>query len=287
MKINETTSFPYPVLSPWSDDITGATISTEIKFREDKEATQVSIHCSSKIDQPQIRELIGNGQATFGCYVRCIETGLRRLEPFGFPEGVHHFAPGAMLGNVHIRPMVWTTCGISAYSPDGLHPEFVGNFDLGPGAILAIDDEQIIEVSRPPLPTVESIFEITSSEEVPENEFRLDLGADRVTVRMGRKTYDLVQKLRQTDKITRIVNMNSLYVPMVMQMLWELSESDAGFEQYEGHRWLHPFRARCEQLGIALEKLDPLTDAQKLLGQPFSSLETLVDDNDGDNDGST
>lgn len=282
MKINEATSFPYPILAPWSDDITGAAISVEIKFREDKDATQVAIHCAANIDHPQIRDLIKNGRATFGCYIRCIETGLRRLQPFGFPTGVHHFAPGAMLGNVHIRPMVWTVASAPGYSPVGVHPEFAGSFNLGPGAILAIDDEQIIEVSRPPLPNVESIFEITSSVEVAEGEFKLDLESSRVTVRMGPKTYDLVQKLRQTDDLTRMVNMNTLYAPMVMQMLWELTET--GFEPYEKYRWLQPFRARCEQLGVTLETEDLLTDAQKLLGQPFSSLARLVEDDDGDDD---
>lgn len=284
MKINEATSFPYPVLTPWSDDIIGAAISAEIKFREDQEATQVSIHCAAHIDHPQITDLIKKGAATFGCYIRCVETGLRRLQPFGFPTGVRHFAPGAMLGNVHIRPMVWTVAMTPGYSPDGAHPEFAASFDLGPGAILAMDEEQIIEVSRPPLPSVESIFEIKSSEEVGEGEFDIDLESDRVTVRMGPKTFDLVQKLRQTDDLTRAVNMNSLYAPMVMQVLWELAES--GFEHYEKCRWLHPFRARCEQAGVELGKIDLLTDAHKLLAQPFALLAGFVEDEEeGADDG--
>ena len=286
MKINEATSFPYPVLAPWSDDITGASISTEIKFREDKEATQVSIHCEAKIIHPEINALIEKGAATFGCYIRCIETGLRRLQPFGYPNGVHHFAPGAMLGNVHIRPMVWTVTPTPAYSPPGLHPEFGTSIDLGAGAILALDDEQVIEVTRPPLPTVESIFEIKSSEGVAEGEFQVDLESNRIAIRMAPNTYDLVQKLRQTDDMTRLVNMNSLYVPVVMQVLSELAES--GFAPYESYRWLHPFRSRCEHARVELEKIDLLTDAQKLLVQPFTMLRELVDDDaDGGDDGTT
>lgn len=286
MKINEATSFPYPVLSPWSDDISGASISTEIRFRENKEATQVSVHCEAKINHPQIVDLINTGAATFGCYIRCIETGLRRLQPFGYPHGVHDFAPGAMLGNVHIRPMVWTVTPTPAYSPHGVHSEFGKSFDLDAGAILALDDEQIIEVTRPPLPTVESIFEIKSSEDVGEGEFQVDLEANRIAIRMGPKTFDLVQKLRQTDDMTRVVNMNSLYVPVVMQVLSEIAES--GFEAYESYRWLHPFRSRCEQAGLEVENIDLLTDAQKLLMQPFATLRAFVDDDtEGVDDGTS
>jgi hypothetical protein len=188
-----------------------------------------------------------------------------------------------MLGNVHIRPMVWTVAPTAAYSPNGAHSEFSKTFDLSAGAILALDDEQIIEVTRPPLPTVESIFEIKSSENLAEGDFQVDLAADRIAVRMGPKTFELVQQLRQTDESTRIVNMNSLYVPVVMQVLSELVES--GFDAYENYRWLHPFRSRCEQAGVELEKVDLLTDAQKLLTRPFATLRAFVDqDTDGGDD---
>lgn len=285
MKITETTSFPYPVLAPWSEDISSALISTEVKFREESGANQVSIHCASSLDHPEIVQLIQNGAATFGCYIRCVETGMRRLQQFGFPTGVHHFAPGALLGNVYIRPMVWTVTPVAGYSPSGVHAEFANSFDLGPGAILALDEEQIIEVTRPPLPSVESIFEIKSSEEIAEGHFDIDSEADRVTVRMGSKTFELVQKLRQTDDSTRAVVMNSLYVPMVMQLLQELS--DTGFEHFEKYRWIHAFRARCEQAAIDLKNGNLLTDAQRLLQQPFATLRIFTQDEEGADDANT
>lgn len=275
MKINETTSFPYPVLTPWSNDIADTKTSTVVTFREDRGSNQVSIHCATQIEHPQIVALIDKGAATFGCYIKCIETGLRRLQPFSFPAGLHDFAPGAMMGVVHLRPMVWTVTPVPGYIPDGQHPEFGGSFDLGPGAILALDDEQIVEVSRPPLPTVESIFEIKSSEEIPIGKFEIDLESDRITVRMSPNSFELVQKLRQTDDQSRVVLMNSLYVPMLMQVLQEIAESKINsFEQY---RWLNPFRSRCELAGIDLEKIDLLNDAQELLQQPFATLEAFIE----------
>jgi hypothetical protein len=279
MKINELSSFPYPVLSPWSDDITGANFSTEIKFREDKESNQVSIHFAATLSHPQIETLIKEGQATFGCYIKCIETGLRRLIPLSFPNGVHHFSPGAMLGNVYIRPMIWSVAQIVKYKPKGLHPEFENTFDLGSGAIIAIDEEQVIEVTRPPLPNVESYFEIKSSEELLEGDFELDLESNSVVVRMGPSTFKLVQGLRHTDEATRTVLMNSLYVQVVMQVLYELSIS--GKEPYEQYRWLYPFSLKCESLGINLEEYSGITGAQKLLGQPFARLSGFINTEEG------
>jgi hypothetical protein len=274
MKISETTSYPHPVLAPWSTDIAGATIASRIILREEGDGNPVSIHCETNLDQPDIVRLIQYGRATFGCFIKCQETGLRRVQRFGFPSGVHHFAPGALLGRVQFRPMVWAASRIAGYSPQGAHAEFRGRFDIAPGQILALDDEQLIDVTRPPLASLESIFEIMSSDQVEDGMFEVDTESDRVTVRMSEKTYHLVQGLRQTDDVTRAVVMNSLFVPVVMQVLDQLVE---GYEQFEQYRWLHPFRARCELVDVDIEKLDLLNDAQRLLAQPFASLGQLIE----------
>lgn len=274
MKISETTSYPHPVLAPWSEDIAGATIDTEITFREKGEGNQVSIHFLSKLEQPDIVKMIQDGVATFGCFVKCQETGLRRLQRLGFPTGLYHFAPGALLGRVQLRPMVWAINRISGYNPEGAHAEFGNGCDIERGRILALDDEQIIDVTRPPLASIESIFEIIASDQVPEGRFDVDTESDKITVRMAGKTYQLVQSLREESESTRNVIMNGLYIPVVMQVLDQLTD---GYEQFEQYRWLHPFRGRCELEGIDIEKPDLLNHAQRLLAMPFSALEQLIE----------
>lgn len=274
MKISETTSYPHPVLAPWSEDIAGATIDTEITFREKGEGNQVSIHFLSKLEQPDIVKMIQDGVATFGCFVKCQETGLRRLQRLGFPTGLYHFAPGALLGRVQLRPMVWAINRIASYNPEGAHAEFGNGCDIERGRILALDDEQIIDVTRPPLASIESIFEIIASDQVPEGRFDVDTESDKITVRMAGKTYQLVQSLREESESTRNVIMNGLYIPVVMQVLDQLTD---GYEQFEQYRWLHPFRGRCELEGIDIEKPDLLNHAQRLLAMPFSALEQLIE----------
>src|SRR5438093_777778 len=105
MKISESTSFPHPILASWSKDISGAGFSTEIVYREDENTNQLSIHCTVLLDQPDIVTLIRTGSASFGCFIKCQETGFRRLQRIGFPAGNHDFGPGALLGRVQIRPM--------------------------------------------------------------------------------------------------------------------------------------------------------------------------------------
>lgn len=274
MKISESTSYPHPVLAPWSEDIADASFDTRIVFQLDQAANQVTVRCDVTLDHPDIRSLIESGLATFGCFIKCRDTGLRRLQPLGFPSGSQQFASGALIGRVQLRPMVWSTRQIAGYDPAGAHPEFEGGMDIDAGQILALDDEQVIEVTRPPLPPLESIFEIRSSDEVPDGGFELDTTSDRITVLMPEATYRLVQDLRNADEGTRAVLMNALYVPVIMEVLDQLRDGEEQFEQY---RWLHPFRARCEAAGVDLAKPNLLNDAQRLLLQPFASLSQLID----------
>lgn len=274
MKISETTSYPHPVLAPWSADVTGATIHAELTLREDGEAQQIDIHCETSLDQPDLIELIERGDAAFGCFITCIATGFRRLQRFGFPSGSHQFAPGALLGRVQFRPLVWATRPIPNYAPKGMHPEFGTPMDVEPGQILALDEELRVDVLRPPIPSIESIFEIFSSDDVEEGDFQIDMTGDRIEILVGERTYSLVQTLREGDAAAKSVAMNAVFVPVVMEVLHQLAE---GSEQFEQCRWFAPFSKRCELLDVEMKSPELLTDAQVLLAKPFAGLSCLVD----------
>lgn len=281
MKISETTSYPHPVLAPWSADIAGATIHAELTLREDGEAQQVDIHCETVLDQPDLVALIESGDAAFGCFITCLATGFRRLQRFGFPSGSHQFAPGALLGRVQLRPMVWATRPVAGYGPQGMHPEFGMPLDIEPGQILALDEELRVDVLRPPLPSIESIFEIFSSDEVEDGDFQIDMSGDRIEILMSERTYSLVQTLREGDTAAKSVAMNAVFVPFVMEVLHQLAE---GGEQYEQCRWFTPFSKRCELLDVDMKSPELLTDAQILLARPFKDLSVLIEAEETDDE---
>jgi hypothetical protein len=132
-----------------------------------------------------------------------------------------------------------------------------------------------VDVLRPPIPAIETIFEIFSSEEVKEGDFEIDTSEDRIKIIMGEKTFGLVQSLREGDLSTRAVVMNGLYVPVVMQVLHQLSDDQDQFSQC---RWFEPFKKRCELLDVDLTSSELLTNAQRLLDSPFVGLGRLVQD---------
>lgn len=276
MKISETTIYPYPLLAPWSNDISESSFNTEIRYREDNSSQQLSMHFDSALTNDDISRLIDNGSARFGCFIRCKDTGLRRVQPLGFPQGIHDFAPGALLGRVEIRPMIWTTKSVSSYLPLGAHFEFHES-DLESGKIIALGEEQILHVTHPALPTVESIFEIDINPNLPDGKFEIDMGGDKIVIRMPDITFSLVQLLRQTDNSTKIVTRTSLFIPTLMYVLDQISKNG---EQFEGLRWYNSFSSRCDLLSINKNNPDLLNDAMKLLDNPFMALECLIESRD-------
>jgi len=225
------------------------------------------------LDHAGILDLISEGKATFGIYVRCQETGLRELRDLEFPLGSHTFAPGALLGRVQLRPMIWTREILAAYLPNGAHSEYTEPMSVGAGQFLALDVEHVFDVSHPSLPPIESIFEVKENPNLAEGEFMVDTGADRIAIRMASQTFQLVQQLRDTNGAARAALMSALYAPAIMEILDQLRE---GTEDFERFRWLHPFRARCTSVGVDLDNPSLLNDAQRLLGNPFADLSFII-----------
>jgi hypothetical protein len=276
MKISEETVFPHPVLSPWSTDIAGAIFSAELTVREELDFSRISISCEASLNHPDLTRMINSGEAQFGCFVSCVETGCRRLIELNFPLGSYCFQSGELLGRISFRPLIWTCKVLPAYLPAGVNPEFGGPVLLQPGEILAMGIEVGYVAERPPLPTIESLFEIKASAECEEGRFVVDLEGDKITVLMGSETFILVQSLRSQSGITKDVIFNSLYVPVVMQVLSDIGVS--GEDRFQAYRWFLPFQARCQDLGVELKHGDTFSNAQEILGNPFLSLKSLTSD---------
>jgi hypothetical protein len=72
--------------------------------------------------------------------------------------------------------------------------------------------------------------------------------------------------LRATGR-GKAVALASVYTPAVMELLHQWSQNS-----FEGRRWLKPFTAKCDAVGIAQDAPKLLEDTQKLLNHPLAGL---------------
>ena len=274
MRLSDHMNFPHPVLADWRDDYDKGSFGAEIAYREDKSHDRIAISCDISLSNPELEHLLVEGEAAVGIFALCTATGLRELIPLMLGQSTHTFASGSLLGPVILRALIWTVEAIPDWQPKQIHSEFPPTFDLRKGEVLAMGDELQIDIGNLPLPNLETIFSIEVREDLEKGDFEVNLDNPKITILAGRETYDLVETLRKDSKLGPVV-MNSVYVPVIMQVL-SILRSENGTAQYEGKRWVKPFAERCDKLDVGFDDDSPLiSDACKLLAMPFHGLEAI------------
>jgi len=269
VKIDEQTRFPHPVLWRETGDYEGADFSLSVEVTELPESSELSLQYGVSLTQTYLRGLVAAGAAGVGMFVSCAESYFSELIQLGIEGGAYVFPQGALIGRVAMRPMIWATRDIEAFSLAECHSEYGGGTcRIAAGSVLGLDDEIVINVGREKLAQVDTIFSLVESEDLPAGTFSIQMDGDRIRILSASDLYGTVNQLRGL-KVGKPVVLNSVYLPAAMEVLDTL-RSGAG--EYEGRRWHRVFTAKCDYLGINPADAELWRDAQKLLQQPFSEV---------------
>lgn len=269
MKVNNATRFPHPVLAPGTGDYPTGEFSVRLGVAEIPERGEVALDFEVTLTQPDIHGHVENGSASVGIFVSCRETYYSRLVPLGLTSSRFSFEPGALLGRVVVRPIIWTRKPIAGFSTANCHPEFgatVRNFPSG--TVLALDDEVIMQVGRDKLAQIETIFTIAKADDLDTGTLSVFLDSEKIKILVAPDIYNTVNRLRGLPHGKPII-LNSVYLPAVMQVLDSVKD---GASSYEARRWYRVFDAKCTYLGINRDTPELWQDAQKLLQVPFQAI---------------
>ena len=276
MRFSDDMRFPHPVLAPFEGDYTAGKFDVDFRVREDTRNGALTLSHEVILTEPGIKELVRNGQASIGCFIRCNDTYFAELRTLSWPSGEIEFAPGALLNRVSLRPLIWLRADLPGWDPGTIHEEFDPPVDLGVGDVMAIAEEYVISVGQQKLAPIESIFELDRSPDTPEGELEVDLDRDRIAIRAGPDTYERIALLREQAK-GRSMLMSGVFLPAVMEVLDSLRVAPG---EYEERRWHQPFIAKCDAKGVdaaATANSSIFNDAQKLLEHPVKRLVELTD----------
>lgn len=272
MKFSDSMRFPHPVLAPDTGDYSSGDFLIDFLVEEVFKTGQVALAYEISVTHPDIAQLVIDGRARVGVFVRCQDTYFSSLRELGWPSGKIDFPGGKLLNRVSVRPLIWLVASAVPWSPSGVHPEFDLPVFLKPADIVAIGEETILHIGKAKLAPLESIFALQRSDDVPDGQIRVDLDPDKITIILHSNTFDAVNELRSSPK-GRIVVLNAIYLPVLMEVLDTLR---GGIEAHDHKRWAQPFLARCLSKGVELGGAELLADAQALLEMPASTLRTLA-----------
>lgn len=271
MKLDESTRFPHPVLWDRTGDYTEGDFTCHAQVEENLTTGEAIVNLTFSLSHTGISELVESRIATAGVIVECAETYLSRLVATSVRGGQLRFPGGTLSGRVVLRPAIWAAGPIENPRLNGLHPEFGSPASIPKGAILALASEIVIEVGRDKLAPLETIFDLSLREDVPEGQFLLDLESERIQIVAGKSAHADISGMRNSAN-GRSILLSSVYLPALVGVLHSIQENSGSFE---GRRWHRVLTAKLSSMGIDPDRCDPLGAAQTLLKSPFARTATV------------
>jgi hypothetical protein len=269
MKIDLNSHFPHPVLRDANDDFLSGSFALQIaEVREASDGT-VELDYALSLASSDVQALIESGSAHAGAFIRCQDTFYSELRVAGGTSGTLSFDRGALHGRVEVKPAIWLSRRVENWQANSLNPEFGGSVSIRASAIIGLADDIVFSIGQDKLRRFESIFELVPTDDIPKGRLKVDLLADRIRILAPGDLFRSIEQLRGT-KGGKPLLLSAVYLPVVMEVLESIREqSNSG---YEDRPWYRVFSAKCEHLGIDIERAPLFESAQRLLGSPVDKL---------------
>lgn len=269
MKVDLNSHFPHPVLSDGNDDFLSGSFDLQIVEVRESTDGNVEVDFSVSLASSDVQALVDGGSAHAGAFIRCQDTFFSELRIAAGPSGTWRFDRGALHGRVEVKPTVWLTRPVVDWSAETLNPEFGQSVSIRGSEIIGLANDIVFSIGQDKLRKFESIFELVPSDDIPRGRLKLDLLADAIRILAPVDLFRPIEQMRGT-KGGRPVLLSAVYMPVVMEVLESIrGRGDSG---YEDRAWYRVFSAKCEHLGIDIERAPLLESAQRLLGSPVEKL---------------
>lgn len=265
MQFDPLRAFPYPVLRPGSNDYIDSAMQTVAELIESEDQLEITAEADLAVGVDEIRALVDQGKARYAAVISCRDTYFRKAMLNDQPHLCERFPAGALRGEVLIYPYVVAVEAIEGFTCPWINPEFGdGPFSFPNGAVLAVDEPQMIYVDRETFKPISSCFFLAPNENIASNEWQIDASDDRVRIMVSPALKNRIANARNS-KEKRAILLNSIYFGAVVQCLSTLKTSEVGDQ-----RWVRIFRQRLADQHLELDSHPETWLAQQLMRHPFS-----------------
>ena len=152
--------FPYPVLSPYSDDIVGDPLEAIIEC----EIIDSNLRFTAKfhLENNTLRDLIASKQAVYGVHLECTSTMKRFFKKSQIAKFTFDIEQKFLNNQVNINFFVVAEEDIAAYKNDNFHDDFEGvTFNVKKGDQLAFAETVKMNIEKEPVAKTNSISRVS------------------------------------------------------------------------------------------------------------------------------
>lgn len=226
MKLRQNKGFPYPVLSPYTDDYEKSSFSNEIT------GSVIGYECALRLkatlNDDVIKQLIDHGDAVLAYHIECSQTGYRKIyEATSFDEE-HRIPLKYLRGNVEVNSFVIANKVIDNYQNCNLNEDYKGyKIDFQKGFILAEGEEFDLKIPRKYTDLKEKNNPFVTVVPVKDKELQtieVDLNKQKIMILVPEKVSINYAVAQQTHRI-RPVLYGMFIVPALYQGLLRIKRA--------------------------------------------------------------
>lgn len=280
MKISNTRSFPYPVLSSMYDDYVDCEFDIEVKAKKGRRKIYLDI--LPTINSATIISLISNGDAEIIVHFECRKTRYRDIRKLTVNQVTNlEFSSGDLNEDLEIIAFVVSKEHINSFvcRNDEFNSDYKNAvFEIEEGSILAISNQMVVPIPKDiyDLSSVNSIVSIiTKQEDDTSKEIEISLSDTKIRVSLPRETYIDYSGIGKTEnKYTPILHSMFVFPALVYALDYLRSMDDEKWIDIEHCLWFKVIKKKIEEAHgnfdkTIIEKYTSINLAQELIEDPF------------------
>ena len=237
-------SYPYPVLSHFSDDYGNCAFQTSLKVSSTKNAYKLAV--KNNLSDVQLKDFVSSGHASYGLHVECKPTRYRILHASNSPDFNFEVPVGSVSGSVEVCCLLIAKNSVPNYTNTNFHKDFDGHsFDIEKGDVLAVAHDRAFEADNylDTLKKVPSIFSITANKEENPPPIDTNYGDSKITILLPIDIFEKYRYLKADISIQPILA-SMIIIPVLVEIISDLKNDVQGFlEDYGDARWFKSIKS--------------------------------------------
>ena len=236
--------YPYPVLSPDSDDYLGSSFINDINVVRD--GYNVKISLSSLLENEELAALISAGAAQYVYHIECAQTGFRTAVMTNNQEYVLSVPDEKLCGRLQICPFIVAAKDIHDYVNAAFNEDYRGfKFQIEAGCVMAVGEQANFDIykDRDDFISAKSIFVVTKNADESALEMDIDIFKNKITIKLPEKDHANFKNMSRVPEIQK--NLNALIIiPALMLALSEVNSKDTDdrFTTFSSYNWYKTVR---------------------------------------------
>lgn len=238
--------YGYPVLTPYSDDYTGA-FTSRINVLIDLEENVLRFKILTDILNEDLLGLIENNAASFCVHLEESKTCFRKT--FRFNEKSFEFTlnSGLVKDAIEVNTFIITNKAINNFAPQAIHAFYDGvAINYAAHQIIGATLTETIQVTKKSdeIKDASSIFAIISDKEAKDKIVKVELTEERIVIKLASEDFLLYGRLLRQNELKnrhKDILLSNIVMPVIIDVFQQIRESEEGI--YEDKIWYRSIEA--------------------------------------------